>query len=153
MGTLLEVHQKGMTGKVTRKQAILLERLGTYCKQLGVEHPKVFWTKKAFKERYPGQRVGKRWLGLCWRIKGAILVVYNKHNGLRDLDYTLRHELVHWRFPQVEHGARFDRLIKQIKDGICWEPFTNADFDAYEKKRMDSYHKRMEIWNQKHGNS
>ena len=116
-----------------------MERLDKYCKQLGVEHPEVFWTKKAFKERYPGQRVGKRWLGLCWRIKGAILVVYNKHDGLRQLDYTLRHELVHWRFPQVKHGARFDRLIKQIKDGICWEPFTNADFDAYWKKRVDCW--------------
>ena len=122
-----------------------MERLDTYCKQLGVEHPEVFWTKKAFKERYPGQRVGKRWLGLCWRIKGAILVVYNKHNGLRQLDKTLRHELIHWRFPQVDHGPRFEKLMKQIKDGICWEPFTNADYEAYWKKRMDSYHKRVKI--------
>ena len=133
-----------MTGKVTRKQAILLERLDKYCKQLGVEHPEIFLTKKAFKERYPGQRVGKRWLGLCWRMKGAILVVYNKHNGLRQLDYTLRHELVHWRFPQVDHGPRFEKLMKQIKDGICWEPFTNADYEAYWQKRVDSYNKRWE---------
>ena len=122
-----------------------MERLDTYCKQLGVEHPEVFWTKKAFKERYPGQRVVMRHrLGLCWRMKGAILVVYNKHNGLRHLDHTLRHELVHWRFPQVKHGARFDKLIKQIKDGICWEPFTNADYEAYWQKRVDSYNKRWE---------
>ena len=114
-----------------------MERLDTYCKQLGVEHPEVFWTKKAFKERYPGQRVVMRHrLGLCWRMKGAILVVYNKHNGLRHLDYTLRHELVHWRFPQVKHGARFEKLIKQIKDGVCWEPFTDADFEAYRQKRI-----------------
>ena len=138
-----------MTDKVTRKQATLLERRDKYCKQLGVEHPEMFWTKKEVREKYLGVRLGKRLLGKYSRDNGGdgwILIVYSMHNGLRDLDETLRHELIHWRFPQVRHSSpRFDKLMKQLKDGICWEPFTNADYEAYWKKRMDSYHKRVKI--------
>ena len=122
-----------------------MERLDKYCKQLGVEYPEIYWTKKALKEKYSGENLGKRLLGKCSRDDGWIIIVYNKHNGLRELDDTLRHELVHWRFPQVNHGVRFEKLMKQLKDGICWEPFTNADYEAYWKKRMDSYHKRVKI--------
>ena len=35
----------------------------------------------------------------------------------------------------MNHGERFEKLIKQIKDGVCWEPFTDADYKAYLKKR------------------
>tara|TARA_B100001750_G_scaffold225450_1_gene217287 strand:+ start:184 stop:624 length:441 start_codon:yes stop_codon:yes gene_type:complete len=127
------------------KKTILMERLDKYCKQLGVEHPKIYWTKKEVREKYSGENLGKRLLGKCSRGAGWIIIVYNKHDGLRQLDDTLRHELVHWRFPQVNHGVRFEKLMKQLKDGICWEPFTNADYEAYWKKRVYSYNKKHGI--------
>ena len=122
-----------------------MERLVIFCKQLGVDHPKVFWTKKEVREKYPGERLGKRLLGKCSRDDGWILIVYNKHNGLRQLDNTLRHELIHWRFPQVNHGPRFDKLMKQLKNGGTWETYTNSDYEAYLKKRKEASRRRHDI--------
>ena len=138
------------THHYNRKQRILMERLGTYCKQLGVpdvEHPVIFWTKKEVREKYPGERLVKRLLGRCGRDDGWILIVYSMHhNGLRELDETLRHELIHWRFPQImTHNPRFYKLMKQLKDGVCWETYTNSDYEAYLKKRKEASRRRHDI--------
>ena len=133
------------------KKTILMERLDKYCKQLGCSTPKIIWTKSDFMKvinETPSLKqrglASKNTLGRCCREEGLVYIAYQKLVKLRDLDHTIRHELVHWRFPKVNHGERFEKLIKQIKDGVCWEPFTDADFEAYWQKRRES-------WTQKHG--
>ena len=125
------------------KKTILMERLDKYCKQLGCSTPKIIWTKSDFMKvinETPSLKqrglASKNTLGRCCREEGLVYIAYQKLVKLRDLDHTIRHELVHWRFPQVKHGARFEKLIIQIKDGVCWEPFTDADFEAYRQKRI-----------------
>ena len=35
---------------------------------------------------------------------------------------TLVHELVHYRFPSIQHGKRFEQRIKEILRGKTFEP-------------------------------
>ena len=39
-----------------------------------------------------------------------------------DFRNTLVHELVHWRFPKMRHGWRFERRIDEILRGMTFEP-------------------------------
>ncbi len=124
----------------TKKQGILLERLETYCKQLGVEIiPRIIWTKKEVKE-LPAVSVGsghasKNTLGYCYYRDNLIYIAYSKHSGLVSLDETLRHELIRYRFPKMNHGKTFAKKIKELKNGVTWEPFNRALF--VEKKILE----------------
>tara|TARA_B100000029_G_scaffold31644_1_gene30133 strand:- start:4624 stop:5211 length:588 start_codon:yes stop_codon:yes gene_type:complete len=102
--------------------------------------PQFVWTKKEFLAmNIPGGRDGKV-LGRCCRGAGVIYISYLRHEGLRDLDDTLRHELIHWRFPHVDHGVRFQKLMKQLKNGTEWEPFTDEDYKEWVKKEKERHH-------------
>ena len=110
----------------TKKQEILLERMKKYCDQLGVsELPKVVWTLKELMEMPRSivgkNRAGKRTLGTCYYRDNLIYIAYLKHHNLTSLDNTLRHELIHYRFTGIPHGKRFEKKMKELKQGMTWE--------------------------------
>lgn len=116
----------------TRKQEILIERTKKYCQQLGVNAiPTLIWTKKEIKtmsRREVGSRHGKWTLGFCPFRSNFIYIAYAKHGSLSELDKTLRHELIHFRFPKISHGKNFELQIKNLKNGQIWPPWDRNAF-------------------------
>lgn len=47
---------------------------------------------------------------------------------------TLVHELVHYRFPSIQHGKRFEQRIKEILRGKTFEPKHTHLFANYSKR-------------------
>lgn len=128
------------------KKCILMNRLTGYCSQLGLDViPKIVWTKKELLGMgIPGKGLAsKTTLGRCCRKDKVIYVAYSKHGDLRHLDDTLRHELIHFRFPFLQHGKKFDRLIKELKKGQIWDKFTTADFEKLEIEKAKQNKKRF----------
>ena len=111
----------------TRKQTILLERNKIYCKQLGLDVvPEILWTKKEMKKlpvKIRGSRLGKFTWGWCPQRANLIFICYSRHGSLTELDNTLRHELIHFRFPKMGHTKTFDLFMKNLKNGMLWPPW------------------------------
>src|ERR687887_448231 len=62
------------------------------------------------------------------------IVTQNKHKvTYRDLVNTLVHELVHYRFPYMQHGAKFEQRIKEVLQGRMFEPKHIHLFSNYPK--------------------
>src|SRR5919197_4374044 len=51
----------------------------------------------------------------------------------RDLLKTLVHELVHYRFSYMSHGAKFEQRVKEILEGRIFEPKHVHLFASYSK--------------------
>ena len=122
------------TDMTTKKQKILLERLELYCKRLGVPVPRIVWTKKEMKKLdkfYRGPRHGRGVRGYCCKRINCIYIAYARHHTLKDLEHTLLHELIHFRFPSLQHGPKFEAKIKELKIGkTIWPAFDRAKFVA-----------------------
>jgi len=128
------------------KKETLMNRLDGYCSQLGLDViPQIVWTKKEFLDMgIEGKGLASATtLGRCCRREKVIYVAYSKHGNLRHLDDTLRHELIHFRFPFLQHGKKFDRLIKELKNGQTWDKFTTNDFEKLDKEKTEKRDKRI----------
>ena len=150
------------TKKLTKKQQIIMQRLNKYCKQLGIpkkDIPTIVFTKEEFM-KHPAYSLktgmaGPTTLGRCLTFQKLIYIAYSKHKTLRELDETLRHELIHYRFIELRHGKRFNRCIKQLKDGETWGGFYDVDTEItkvkkkIERKRLKQQ-REYEIWNLLH---
>jgi len=111
------------------------ERVAKYCEALEVPAPTfLILTRKGYEEwkdwrkeinpSYRGRNFS-RFLGVCHgNIKcerfGMIYLNVKKHNDLKGLDNTIRHELIHWAKPSYNHrSAEFaDRMNKLLKGDI-----------------------------------
>ena len=117
-----------------------MERCEKYCSQLGVNVvPKIFWTKKDMKKlpiRVRCSRLGRFTWGWCPHRGNFIFIMYARHGNLTELDNTLRHELIHFRFPGLSHGKNFELAIKNLKNGMIWPPFDRISFV---REKMHSY--------------
>ncbi len=118
-----------------------MRMLPIYLKQLGVDAvPEIIWTRK---EAIALRRAGvvkfknkKNWLGWCVKSSNHICIYYSKHKTLQQLLNTLRHELVHYRFPELDHGTdhnsakyqEFNLVVKELKDGKNWPKFDRNEF-------------------------
>ena len=109
----------------TRKQIIMYKRLVNYCKQLNVTPiPLTAWSRKELQEKRPNERkVSRHTLGECYYSQPLIYIAYNKHSGIRQLDHTLRHELIHYRFTGIPHGVNFEKKAKELKQGKIFKSF------------------------------
>lgn len=122
----------------------LQEDFNKYCKQIGIlekEKPQLITDKKTMdelKQTFPdkgrGSSTGNNY-GICYRKQRIIHVNGNKrihHNrtymhvkytdaykrrhktSYRDLLETLVHELVHYRWRYLQHGAKYEQRIREI---------------------------------------
>ena len=58
--------------------------------------------------------------GVCQRSGHLILVRvrdFKENRHIADLTGTLIHELVHLKFWRLHHGAKFNKIIEQVKKG------------------------------------
>ena len=122
--------------------------LPIYLKQLGVDvAPHIIWTKKDADELRRAGAVKfknrKNRLGWCSMFSNHICIYYSKHKTLQQLLNTLRHELIHYRFPELDHGTdhngakylEFDFMVKELKDGKNWPKFDRNEFvNTWNKK-------------------
>lgn len=114
------------------------ERVEYYCKLLEVDIPPLILTRKEYEQmkatrrainpHYRGRNFS-RFLGVCHgnityigKNKEAILIALNvkKHFNLKQLDETIRHELIHYAKPSYNHRSFnfFDRMKKLQKGNI-----------------------------------
>jgi hypothetical protein len=100
-------------------------QLRKYAEQIGIteqEIPNVVFSRKEVlalpRELTAGRRtVTHRYFGLCFRKAQTILINVKKHTSFKDLRHTIVHELVHYRFQYLKHGARFENRISLILKG------------------------------------
>ncbi len=122
---------------LSKRKILLLERVDKYCKQLGVTPiPKIVWNRNELKEVRPDKRrVSKNTLGECYFAEPLIYINYPRHKGLIQLDSTLRHELIHYRFTGIPHGKKFHKKMKELKAGMTWKDFDRNKWrDDFNKK-------------------
>ena len=81
---------------------------------------------------------------MCHRKINVIFIDYAKHNGLIQLDNTLRHELIHYRFPGMSHGKKFVTTMKELKSGKTWEYFDRTAF--VESSILESVMYKFRVW-------
>jgi hypothetical protein len=111
---------------------VLKRDLIKYSRQIGIidcEIPKLAFYGEEFKiysdeatSRHglkPSRRGGKHttFSGLCSYYYRIIFVNIRGSRTLRELQKTLVHELVHYRFHYLSHGTRFEERIKLILRG------------------------------------
>jgi hypothetical protein len=65
--------------------------------------------------------------------KMELLSEYKHKVTYRDLLKTLVHELVHYRFSYMSHGAKFEQRVKEILEGRIFEPKHVHLFASYPK--------------------
>lgn len=126
---------------LNRKQCEVMKMLRIYLNQLGIDAvPEIIWTRKeAIALRRKGAvkgKYGKNWLGWCVNSSNLICIYYSKHKTLHQLLNTLRHELIHYRFPELDHGTdldgakyqEFNLVVKELRDGKNWPKFDRNEF-------------------------
>ena len=93
--------------------------------QIGItEHdtPRVVYTRKEVLEMPTELTAGRRTvtykcLGICFHRAKTILINVKKHRSFKDLRHTIVHELVHYRFSYLKHGAAFENRISLVMAG------------------------------------
>jgi len=131
----------------TRKQIILYKRLVGYCNQLAVTPiPRIAWSRNEAQElnQKEKRKEAKHNLGCCYNSTPLIYIAYNKHKGLRHLDDTLRHELIHYRFTGIPHGINFQKRMRELKQGKTWNPFNRLE---WAKAFNEKWKLRIMEWN------
>lgn len=110
-----------------------------YSLQIGIipcEVPKLYFYGEEFARDYnaararahvkPTRRAGgkypKSYWGLCsnWH-RGILVNIRGGNRNLRELEHTLVHELVHYRFRYMSHGVKFNLRVKEILRGRQFE--------------------------------
>lgn len=86
----------------------------------------------AQKKDLMGVRNSPRPLGECWNDAAVIFINIKKHVSLEDIERTIVHELIHYRFPGVGHNTKltkrlYNNLIRLIlKEGKTDKDILNA---------------------------
>ena len=138
---------------LTKRQQILQRRLVSYCRRLGLGTaiPEIIWSRKEYKKfssLHIGLRVSKHLRGSCFRLANKIFInYYGTNNGLvhfvpslDKMDYYLRHELIHYRFPKLNHGKKFEQEVEKLKNPNKFWPY----FDRFQSVE-DEISRQLEI--------
>jgi hypothetical protein len=107
----------------------ILNQVARYAKQIGIaeqDMPSVVFTRKEVlampKELTAGRRtVTHKCLGICFCGAKTILINVKKHTSFKDLQRTIIHELVHYRFRYLKHSTRFEDRISRILEGKTYK--------------------------------
>jgi|SRR5919197_529956 hypothetical protein len=65
-------------------------------------------------------------------VDANIRIKYKHKATYKDIVKTLVHELVHYRFSYMSHGAKFEQRIKEILEGRIFEPKHVQLFASYQ---------------------
>lgn len=124
---------------IDRKKQLCNELIG-YCQQLGVSViPKIYWDLQDLQQNLSSETLEfylQLFLlhdfedidGATSRFSHVIFINFANHRSFDDLIDTLLHELVHYRFPLKNHSQRFDKKIRDLKEGKIWPYFDRDRF-------------------------
>jgi hypothetical protein len=124
--TLFKSSKNKRTLKLTEyRKTWIHNQVRKYAAQIGIianDMPHVFYTRKEVlaipKDLTAGGRtVTHKCYGICFYRAKTILINVKKHRSFKDLRDTIVHELVHYRFSYLKHGAKFESRIALIKAG------------------------------------
>ncbi len=96
----------------------ILEKVGIYCNRFSITEPKVLLTTKEVldmpKEMTEGRRTSAyKYYGVSYIPENLIFINVRKIPNEKLLENTIVHELIHMRFPDLSHGRRFNKLLRQ----------------------------------------
>ena len=97
-----------------------------YCNQLGIVYPpKIAWSKEELYEKYGinPDVFTKGSFGAYFGRQNIIYINYEKHQDLPSIANTIRHELVHCRFPDEVHTDEFFKIVSDLANGKTWENY------------------------------
>ena len=119
----------GQTEKKLRltpyRRSWVQDKVSKCAKQIGISEndtPDIVCTRKGVlalpKELTTGRRtVTHKCLGICFRRAKTIFINIKYHSSLQDIEHTVVHEFIHYRFPYLRHGKQFEQRIKLILKG------------------------------------
>lgn len=106
----------------------ILEKIGVYSNRFGIPEPKVLLTTREVlgmpKEVTQGRRTSAyKYLGVSYLQHNLVFVNIKKIPDEKTLENTIVHELIHFRFPYLSHGKRFNKLVRQGLAGKIFKPY------------------------------
>lgn len=106
----------------------ILEKVGIYSQRFGISEPKVLLTTREVldmpKEVTQGRRTSAyKYLGVSYLQHNLVFVNIKKIPDDKTLENTIVHELIHFRFPYLSHGKRFNKLVRQGLAGKNFKPY------------------------------
>jgi len=110
------------------------ERLYRYCKQLSINKPTVLTKTREVldlpKKVTKGRRTSAyRYYGVAYMAYNTVFINVKRNKTRKDLDHTIRHELIHMRFPYLSHGSNFEKKISLLGKGHTWKPSKSKYLD------------------------
>ena len=113
------------------QKEFLQKRLVKYCEKLGVDAiPKIVYTR-ANMQKYSLMELehfDKNRKACCMSANNVIYIALQKHAFTFDLDETLRHELIHYRFPYAEHGEVFNHQTDELSQDVKYPNFDRNEY-------------------------
>src|SRR5215211_62318 len=110
--------------RATNKERWMNEQIVQMCKTLGVAVPNIgfAYSKKQAKEMGNMKRAPDRGTYSFIDITNSdyykIVIIMRAHKNLKELKNSIAHELIHYTFPKLQHGDRFeDYYIKSLLSG------------------------------------
>ncbi len=99
-----------------------------YSTQLSIAKPKYVLRVKDVltlpKEITRGRRTSAyRYYGVAYLKHNTVFFNVKRSNSLRKLQETIAHELVHLRFPYLNHGSALRAKVKAVIHGRCYRPY------------------------------
>lgn len=106
----------------------ILEKVGIYSNRFGISEPKLLLTTREVldmpKEITHGRRTSAyKYLGVSYLQHNLVFVNIKKIPDDKTLENTIVHELIHFRFPYLNHGKRFNKLVRQGLAGKIFKPY------------------------------
>lgn len=125
VGSTASVHNRHQLKPTDYVKSWIENKAREYGYQTGItpqEMPNIVFTRKEVlamsEELTAGRRtVTYKYLGICFRRARTILINVKKHTSYADLKHTIVHEIVHYRFPYLKHGKKFEKRISLILGG------------------------------------
>ena len=106
----------------------IFEQVGIYANRFSIPEPKVLLTTREVldmpREITEGARTSAyKYLGLSYNKQSLIFINTRKISNEKELENTIVHELIHQRFPYLNHGKRFNKLVRQGLKGKEFLPY------------------------------
>ena len=106
----------------------ILEKVGIYSNRFSIPEPKILLTTKEVlempKEMTEGRRTSAyKYFGVSYLQHNLVFINVRKIPDEKALENTLVHELIHFRFPYLAHGKRFNKLVRQGLKGKTFLPY------------------------------
>lgn len=112
------------------------EKIAKYCKLLSINRPTIITRTRQVLDLPKNITKGRRtsaykYYGVSYLCHDIVFINVRRIENRESLDETLRHELIHFRFPYLSHGVDFEKKIKLLKKDHTWKPSKSHYLDKF----------------------